>query len=131
MWCAGIAVGTLPGMSSRSLENAESLRLVGGRIAEARRSAGWSQERLAEALRVDPLTVSRIETGRRQLTITLTLQIADALAVSIGQLVGRVDPSADLVAEVAALLAPMPPGRKETALRVLRELAREERPADA
>lgn len=42
----------------------QALRELGRRIAAYRRKAGWTQEQLAERLRVTPETVSRFERGK-------------------------------------------------------------------
>lgn len=112
-------------MSSRSIESTAARKLVGARIAQARRDVGWAQEQLAEKLGLDSITVSRIETGRRQLTVVLAMQIVDVLGTTVNRIMGRNGPPTDLVEEVAALLDRMPPGRKATGLEMLRVLSRE------
>ncbi len=115
----------VPAMSSRSVESPEARKLVGARIAQARKALGWSQEKLAEALGLDTITVSRIETGRRQLTAVLVMQLADVLGISLGRVLGKQAAPPDLVEEVTSLLGQMTPERQATALEVLRVLARE------
>lgn len=118
-------------MSTRSLESPEARKMLGMRIAAARHDLRWSQERFAESLGLDSITVSRIETGRRQVTLVLAMQIAEKLAISMERLLGTAGPAPDLVTEVATLLDRMPPERRATALDVLRVLAREDgAPAD-
>lgn len=55
---------------------------VGVRLAAARRARGWSQERLAEVLGVQPETVSRYETGAVPMSIAVLVRVAAALEVS-------------------------------------------------
>jgi transcriptional regulator with XRE-family HTH domain len=59
---------------------------VGRRVAEVRRARGWTQERLAEALGVGPVTLSRLETGHRALSLSTLAGIAGALEVTLGDL---------------------------------------------
>lgn len=62
---------------------------VGKRIAELRKRKGLSQLQLAQRLGVTSVTVSRYELGRRQLTTATLDRIAEALNVSIAELVKR------------------------------------------
>lgn len=99
-------------------------KLLGERIRRARTARGWSQERLAEKLGMDALTVSRLETARRILTAAMAIRLARALEVPVGSLLDD-DPHAATEAEeeAALLLRGMDDERRAIALRVLRAVA--------
>lgn len=99
-------------------------KAFGERIRRARAARGWSQERLAERLGIDPLTVSRLETGRRILTAPMAVQLAGTLEVPVGALLEEVPAEATPAEEEAALLIRgMDAERRVIALRVLRAVA--------
>jgi transcriptional regulator with XRE-family HTH domain len=56
---------------------------VGARLAVARKARGWSQERLAEALSVQPETISRYETGAVPMSLAVLVRVTDALQVAV------------------------------------------------
>lgn len=62
-------------------------RAIGDRIRAARRPAKLSQEGLAEKVGVDRQTINRIEMGHHAARIDTLLLIADALDVSLSDLV--------------------------------------------
>ena len=62
------------------------LRSLGARLQEIRKDAGWTQEELAEAIDVEAVTVSRYETGSRALSLTLLARVAQALDVTLSEL---------------------------------------------
>jgi transcriptional regulator with XRE-family HTH domain len=64
---------------------------VGRRIAERRRSAGWSQARLAEKVNLSTETISRLETGATMPSLTRLAAIAQALDVNLPDLFRRDD----------------------------------------
>lgn len=53
---------------------------VGARVAEIRRANGWTQQDLADRLRMEPQSVQRIERGTN-LTIRSLVRIARVLGV--------------------------------------------------
>ena len=59
------------------------------RLAEVRKAKGISQERLARLSGVSRLTIARIETGITSPTIITLKKIADALCVTVGELIGE------------------------------------------
>src|SRR5688572_25304008 len=61
-------------------------RKIGQRIAERRKLFGFSQARLAEALGVEPETISRLETGRSMPSLATLEAIAGALQIHVGDL---------------------------------------------
>lgn len=60
--------------------------LLGARIKELRKRAGFSQEDLAESVGIDGKYVSRIEVGKRSPSLETLFHIADALAVDVKEL---------------------------------------------
>lgn len=68
--------------------------MVGRRIAKWRRSAGWSQARLAEKVNLSTETISRLETGVTMPSLTRLAVIARALDVDLADLFRR-DNAAD------------------------------------
>lgn len=88
-------------------EDAESGfdKLVGARLRDLRRSKGWSQRQLAEALdgdvKLDPSAITRIERGERSIKLREAAAIANVLDVGIYQLVTELDnPHMALLKEV-------------------------------
>jgi transcriptional regulator with XRE-family HTH domain len=59
---------------------------LGKRIAELRRSCGLSQGDLAAKLRSTPQWVSQLERGTRSPTVHTLVKIANALAVTLADL---------------------------------------------
>ena len=107
----------------------ELLRAIGRRIADLRQQRGYTQERLAERIGIEPVTLSRLETGNRAVSISSASRLADALGVGLGDLLDVQRPlpesttppeAAELVREFTALSAP----RRDLVLRLVRELAR-------
>lgn len=100
-------------------------REIGARVRGARTAKGWSQEKLAESLGLDAVTVSRMETGRRSIAAATAVQIASSLGVSVSTLLAQVEPEAmPALDEGTQLLRAMDGRRREVAVRILRELAR-------
>ncbi len=62
------------------------LAAFGKRIAELRRSHGFTQEQLAEKVRVSVLTIAGIEQGRRWARLSTLHKIAKALSVPVDEL---------------------------------------------
>ena len=104
------------------------LRAVGRRVAQARTDRGFTQEALAEAISIEPVSLSRLETGDRALSLTTLGLIADALDLGLGHLVGVEADLAkpDLAPQEAELLrgfGKLPAGKRDLVLRLVRELA--------
>lgn len=76
--------------------NGNGLDSIGGqnggmlhqKIKELREAAGWSQERLGDAIGLGPTAISKIENGRKLLRADEVQKIADALGVPISRLFG-------------------------------------------
>ena len=108
--------------------NLDLLRRVGRRVAQARGDRGWTQEQLAEVIGIEPVSLSRLETGDRALSLSSLGEIADALDLGLGALIGvEADlPKPDLDPQEAELLrafAGLSSPRKDLLLRLARELA--------
>jgi transcriptional regulator with XRE-family HTH domain len=65
---------------------AELRTLIGQRIAEARQTAGLTQEELAERVGLAAENLSRAERGRSMLKTETLIAVADVLGVSIDDL---------------------------------------------
>jgi len=108
--------------------NQDLVHAVGQRVARARRERGWTQERLSEAVDIQAVTLSRLENGDRALSLSTLGRIADALKVSLGDLV---DGSRSLPApkqspqeaELLRLYGQLTKSRRQLLLRLARELA--------
>jgi len=105
------------------------LTALGARLAQLRRDRGWTQERLAEAMSVEPVSLSRWETGSRALSISVLAVAADKLEVSLGDLLDVEreipQPSRDPdEVELLQLYRSLGEERRDLALRLLREVAR-------
>ena len=61
-------------------------RDVGRRIAEERTARGWTQEHLAERLRVSTRYLQSVEAGRENLTIDSLAKIGNVLGVKAASL---------------------------------------------
>ena len=62
-------------------------QLIGQRIKEARKKAGWSQEKLAETIDVATVYISRVERGGTTINLKRLAQISMALSIPIEKLV--------------------------------------------
>lgn len=71
------------------MEKTEILKLIGNRIKEVRESRGLSQVELVGKMQgeIDPTNISRIESGRTNPTFYTLYRIAEALEVSVKELV--------------------------------------------
>jgi len=63
--------------------------MIGEKIREIRMSRGWTQEDLAKIARVTRQSIYLVENDRVSPTISLLQQIADALGVPVGYLLGE------------------------------------------
>jgi transcriptional regulator with XRE-family HTH domain len=64
---------------------------LGARIAALRKDQSLTQVQLAEALGLTQQMVASYEVGRRRVPVSLLPQIAETLAVSLDELVGKKD----------------------------------------
>ena len=105
------------------------LKAVGARLQQIRQAAGLTQEQLAEAIDVQPVTISRFETGHRALSITVLADVAHVLETSIGELldIKRPMPKPKRLAgetELVRTWRKLDEERRDLLLRLLREVAR-------
>lgn len=105
------------------------IRIVGARVAQARRARGFSQELLAEALGVAPVTLSRQETGHRAMSLSMLAEIAGVLEVRLADLldaeVALPEPKRDPIEqEIVRLVKGLDDERRDLAIRVLKEIVR-------
>ena len=61
--------------------------VIGKRIQEFRKQKGWTQAKLAELASVEPSNISHIERAATKLSLPTLIQIANALEVSLDELV--------------------------------------------
>ena len=73
--------------------------LLGQNIAAARRKQALTQQELAERVRIESVTVSRLETGASLLSVVRLIEIAGVLGISLAELLGGVSPHATDQAE--------------------------------
>lgn len=67
--------------------------MIGENLKSFRRKKGWSQQKLAEAAGLSYVTITKIEQGRaKKPTIQSMVKLADALGVTLDELVGRTGP---------------------------------------
>ena len=106
----------------------ELLREIGRRVGEARTDRGFTQERLAEVVGIEPVTLSRWEAGHRALSLSTLRAIAEALDVGLGDLldVDRELPKTEHGPNELELLrafARLTDARRDLVLKIVRELA--------
>jgi transcriptional regulator with XRE-family HTH domain len=65
---------------------------VADKIRQIRERAGISQEELADRLRISPMTVHRIESGKRQLPVGTLLRFSDTMGIPVSDLLPCKDP---------------------------------------
>lgn len=98
--------------------------LLGQHIAQKRRAQGLTQQELAERVGVESVTVSRLETGASLPSIIRLAEIADALDVSLTELVSGVSPHAsDQGKEIAECLERVPEEDRYMLVDILKRLA--------
>lgn len=59
---------------------------LGHRIAGQRRAAGLTQAELAEKVGVQPETISRLETGKRRVSLEMIVLISESLSLELHEL---------------------------------------------
>ncbi|ERE05404.1 helix-turn-helix domain-containing protein [Pseudogulbenkiania ferrooxidans] len=63
-----------------------TLKKLGTRIREKRKSRGWTQEALAELAEIDRSYIGGVERGERNLTFSVLCQICSALNCDVAEL---------------------------------------------
>ncbi len=61
--------------------------VIGNRIRERRKAKNWTQEKLAEKSGIEPSNISHIERAATKLSLPTLISIANALEVSLDELV--------------------------------------------
>jgi transcriptional regulator with XRE-family HTH domain len=64
---------------------------IGKRISDRRKSLGWTQDQLAERVRVDGETISRFERGANLPSLLTLDRLATVLRVDVGALLSRTE----------------------------------------
>jgi transcriptional regulator with XRE-family HTH domain len=70
-------------------EEKEFFRSFGARLAELRKERALTQVQLAERLEITQQQLASYEVGRRRVPVSLLEPLAEALAVSVEELLGR------------------------------------------
>jgi transcriptional regulator with XRE-family HTH domain len=66
--------------------NHSTLKALGQRIRDKRKSLNWTQEELADKSEIDRSYIGGVERGERNLTFTLLCQICAALNCDVAEL---------------------------------------------
>ncbi len=69
------------------LDTSESLIILGQKVRKRREELGLSQEKLAEKCEFDRTYISLLERGKRNISFTNLLRIADGLEISAWELI--------------------------------------------
>ena len=65
-------------------------KMLEQKIKQLRKKAGWSQQKLAEKARLSYTVITKIEQGvAKRPSIQTMVKLADALGISLDELVGR------------------------------------------
>jgi len=107
--------------------DADLIAAIGHRLAIIRRRKGFTQEQLAERVGLEPVSLSRVETGHRSASISTLSMIAQALGIPLADLVGveQEVPAPELSPEESELLRyfkQLSTSQRNTVLRVAKEL---------
>lgn len=92
------------------------LREIGDCIREARKNAGLNQEQLSELSRLNRVTIAKYESGKIEPGAQALTRIADALGVTVDELLGRKQLHPPETEETFALREKM---RRDPAFRLL------------
>ena len=84
-----LAIGVRSGVFLMTHDEKQFFRELGARIAALRKEHGLTQTQLAETLDLTQQMVASYEVGRRRVPVSLLPAIAEALAVSLEQLIGQ------------------------------------------
>ena len=103
---------------------------MGGKLRAARRGAGLTQKQLAEALGVEPITVSRWERGVTTPSLPRLRRVAELTSTTVSDLVRTPDAGSSYAVELAALREELAETRALVD-RVARALERLARPRSA
>jgi transcriptional regulator with XRE-family HTH domain len=82
---------TLSAASPMTHDEKVFFQQLGARIAALRKDQGMTQVQLAETLGLTQQMIASYEVGRRRVPVSLLPQIAETLAVSLEELIGKKD----------------------------------------
>jgi transcriptional regulator with XRE-family HTH domain len=105
--------------------------VLGARVRRFREERGWTQEELAQAIAIEPATLSRYETAKQAFPLEVLRRIATSLRLPLIHLIAEPQagtaapkladaPVFDRHAELIELWRQIPPPRRKLALRILR-----------
>lgn len=98
--------------------------LLGQNIQRLRKERGLLQQELAERVGIEPVSVSRLETGASLPSVVRLAEIAEALDVSLAELVGGASPSpSDQAKEITECLARVSEKDRYLLVEIVRKLA--------
>lgn len=86
---------------------------IGQNIRTARAQVGLTQGQLAEALDIENVTMSRIETGSQVPSVSRLQQVADVLGTTLSILVAEVDESSESAVLLAEAMDGLPPRERD------------------
>ncbi len=76
--------------------HAETQSHLAVRIAAQRKERGLTQRGLADAIGIDPASMSRVETGRRAVSVGELVKLADVLDVRVEDLLAHAKPASSI-----------------------------------
>ena len=83
----------------------EKRKLIGSRLAIARKRAGLSQSQVAIELKLPRPSISEIESGRRRVAADELVMFADLYSVNMDWLAGRGEENVDVIRDKLQLAA--------------------------
>ena len=100
----------------------EKRRLIGSRLAIARKRAGLSQSQVAKELGLPRPSISEIEAGRRRVAVDELVRFADIYFVDMNWLAGMGEEKVDQIRDQLELAARKVAGLNEADLEAVIEL---------
>ncbi len=96
-------------MADKKQDSEKLAKRLGKRIAERRKHIGWTQEQLAERMRVDAETISRFERGVNLPSLPTLERMATVLKIGFGDLLSRTEPAQlDEATRLATMIGELP-----------------------
>lgn len=96
-------------MADKKQDSEKLAKRLGKRIAERRKQIGWTQEQLAERMRVDPETISRFERGVNLPSLPTLERMAVVLKIGVGDLLSPGKPAqVDEATRLATMIGELP-----------------------
>ena len=86
-------------------DKSEKRKLIGSRLAIARKRAGLSQSQVAIELKLPRPSISEIESGRRRVAADELVVFADLYSVDMDWLAGRGEENVDIIRDKLQLAA--------------------------